>query len=483
MGQAKANAFTVVEANDERLVLDIPAGGPQATNLGCLTLCIFIVAGVNSIGMSAAAPKEVALLGKLIIGVFWCIGVGLGLSWFRLRFEHTFLLLDRRRIVVQRVAFGRKSIEEMELGPEAKAEIVISYSPKGNAEPHQISVCGKDGTICDFARALSDDDKIRIVDRINEFLKDRQPISVSGPNPASQDSAAQPMSEPHEDSQQYHPTFKDYAMVGSLMVVAHATLCSIFWFIFYNAIGRQLGWPFNNVFLCAGASTLVIEVSILIGFLRQRRHSRRVAQLCEELGFTWADEVSRKSVPSLPVFTYWSRGSDRMTGERNGVAFQVLDFEAYRSNHQRGNYISFLTIFLCKAGGLPDLTLWSRRLDSTLFGTEGARELKLAPSPSRERDASEAVTQFRKRFRLMSTDHIIQLQSPHDQAVRELFSPSLMSFFNQHSDYSVEVRDGHMAIWRGNRYLRPEERIEFLKTALEIHARLLDNNQSLSRST
>ena len=170
-----ASRIQVVESSDSRLVVYLPGGGPQATVLGGATLGFFIPVGVFSIAMWVAGPKDFGLPGTLLLGLGWCIVVGFGIAWFRMRFERIFLLLERNRVVLKRFFFGRKSIQEMDLGPKSWAELVISLGGKGNNTPnYRIAVHGNDGTIGDFGRGLSIYDKFRLVKQINAFLRNRQ---------------------------------------------------------------------------------------------------------------------------------------------------------------------------------------------------------------------------------------------------------------------------------------------------------------------
>lgn len=49
---------------------------------------------------------------------------------------------------------------------------------------------------------------------------------------------------------------------------------------------ERLGWPFNNGFLCLGAGALIGFFAGIVQARRRQTHSRLVAGLSGELGFT-----------------------------------------------------------------------------------------------------------------------------------------------------------------------------------------------------
>jgi len=172
--------ITIAEATDERLVIYIPGGGKPAMSLGCFAIawngfmCVFTPPWF--IGMFQAGNNGPGLFIIPFLGIFWA--VGLGMAWFavKMRFERTFLLLDRDRLVVQRVLFNRKRTIETALTPASRAALVESY--KQNDQPvYHIEVPGKDRA-AKFGTALSDAEKDWVVDRINEFLAVEKPAAA-----------------------------------------------------------------------------------------------------------------------------------------------------------------------------------------------------------------------------------------------------------------------------------------------------------------
>jgi len=184
----------VVEATEDRLVLYIPGGGKQARGLGCFAvlwngfLCLFtpmMFVGLMKGGGNDAPP----LLGMVgFIGLFWTVGLVIGWFALKLKYERTFLLLDRDRLVVQRVLFKRKRFEETNLEPAARAALVESYQ-QNDCPVYRIEVPGTNRA-AKFGTSLGDAEKDWLVDRINDFLGRTGAWATESPPTAAERAAA-----------------------------------------------------------------------------------------------------------------------------------------------------------------------------------------------------------------------------------------------------------------------------------------------------
>jgi uncharacterized Zn finger protein (UPF0148 family) len=164
----------VVEAAEDRFVLYIPGGGKSATALGCFAvawngaMCLFTTIALAGTlwGKGNDTPPVLGILAFLAL--FWAVGLAFAWFWLKMKFERTFLLLDRDRLVIQRVLFNRKRIDETHLAPESRAALVESYQQ--NDDPvYRIEVKGS-LRAAKFGTALADSEKDWLVDRINDFL-------------------------------------------------------------------------------------------------------------------------------------------------------------------------------------------------------------------------------------------------------------------------------------------------------------------------
>ncbi len=167
-GLPPQSKVSVVEASESRYVIFIPPGGKQTRSLGVFAVAWNgFMAAFTGIWISVGDDAPWVML-VLILGLFWAVGITVLIFWIRMRFTRTHLLLERDRIAIQRILFGRKSIAETFLGPDSKAELAEAY--RSNNKPvYSVAVNGSNRT-ARFATALSRDEKLWFVETINGFL-------------------------------------------------------------------------------------------------------------------------------------------------------------------------------------------------------------------------------------------------------------------------------------------------------------------------
>ena len=160
----------IVESNEERQVFYIPEGGPQTRLWGSCVLVWFVVTAVITYLWSQGEFNDnLPVIGVVIVGGFWFIGLGFTSLLLKLRFTKTILLLQRDRLVMQRLFLGFKSITETPFLPDTKAKLVTAFEV--NDDPvYSVSVIS--GTRrAEFGTQLSREEKDWFVEHINEFLR------------------------------------------------------------------------------------------------------------------------------------------------------------------------------------------------------------------------------------------------------------------------------------------------------------------------
>lgn len=159
----------VVEADEARQVIYIPPGGKQTRSMGMFAL-VWNGCMAAFTGMWISAGDEAPwIFLVLFLGLFWGVGIFMLVFWIRMRFTRTYLLLERDRIAIQRTLFGRKSIAETLLDADTKAELVEAYS-SNNKPVYSVVVNGTNRT-AKFGTALSREEKLWFVERVNGFLR------------------------------------------------------------------------------------------------------------------------------------------------------------------------------------------------------------------------------------------------------------------------------------------------------------------------
>ncbi len=168
------SGIRIVESSAERIVLYIPGGGAAARGIGCFAffwntfMVVFTLAMVFG-GIQGGNQNGLSILGvAAFLSLFWAVGLGMAWFWMRMKFERTFLLVERQRLVLQKVLFSRKRVDETVLTRESRAELVESYQQ--NEQPvYRIEVQGQERAV-KFGTSLSDAEKDWLVDRLNDFL-------------------------------------------------------------------------------------------------------------------------------------------------------------------------------------------------------------------------------------------------------------------------------------------------------------------------
>lgn len=185
----------VVESTSARLVFYIAGGGKSAAAVGCFVvlwnaiLCLFT--GGIVIGAFQGGGNQVLFPTAALLGLFWAVGIGVAWLWTKMKYERTFILIERDRVVMQRVLFNRKKIDETLLSPESRAELVESYQQ--NDDPvYRIEVAGRHKA-AKFGTSLGQEEKDWLVDRINEFL---EVVPVPLAQPPADARGAQPAADP-----------------------------------------------------------------------------------------------------------------------------------------------------------------------------------------------------------------------------------------------------------------------------------------------
>ncbi|MFN0052977.1 MAG: hypothetical protein ACKV0T_12390 [Planctomycetales bacterium] len=164
----------IVELSDDRVVLLIPGGGLNSKGLGWFALfwnlfmCCFTPPWFIGAFRGEDNQPPPMLVIVAFLGLFWAVGLGLAYFWLRLRYERTFVFLDRERIALQKTLLGRRRLNETLLTGDSRAELVEAYS-QNDTPVYRIEVGGI-GTPAKFGTALSDEEKNWLVDRINAFL-------------------------------------------------------------------------------------------------------------------------------------------------------------------------------------------------------------------------------------------------------------------------------------------------------------------------
>lgn len=168
--RATGRQVEIIERSATRLVAHLPPSGSGTGGLGFFVIVwngfMLIFTGVAG-GILRQQGGGVDYIPLIFLSVFWLVGIGLAISWVKMRFTRLYLLLERDRLVVQRKLF-RTTNRELLLGPESQAALEESYAVN-DVPVYAVVLRGADRKES-FGTGLPPTDKEFLAREINQFL-------------------------------------------------------------------------------------------------------------------------------------------------------------------------------------------------------------------------------------------------------------------------------------------------------------------------
>ncbi|MFK7821956.1 MAG: hypothetical protein AB8G99_24880 [Planctomycetaceae bacterium] len=281
----------IIEPDSTRLVISIPAGGPQSKSLGTMALfwngfvtfgTVFLIFGSTEVPL--------LLLGLPFLTIFLIVGWYMAGSWVAMRFTRSDVLIGRQELGVKKILFGFKRMEVAECSPETKARLVELFRQDGDPV-FRIRVNGVDQSLT-FGSALSREEKNWLVQEINVFLGQQcgEPVRSKSKGSELPFEAVSPdelpdysivkliPSRPGELAFET-PVAPHHPMVTGLIVLL--TLVSLLWagvgvwrlWYFEGLVSQIVGW----VFAVGALLPLLSIVVLLVGRTRVTINEREFA--------------------------------------------------------------------------------------------------------------------------------------------------------------------------------------------------------------
>ncbi len=219
--------------------------------------------------------------------------------------------------------------------------------------------------------------------------------------------------------------------------------------------------------------------------LRARRRTRRLAALAPALGFAFepsGDAALQPGLADAPVFALaflcHGRIANVLSGSVQGRKVTVVDC-SYRTGGAAGEQRVYSQTIACfPVAGLPDFTLhpqagipprFAQKTAAVLAGIgtlfSGDRRWGVLRQVLQEMDepgiAFETHPNMAARY---------WLRGPDREAIRSLFQPAVLDFFEKEAaaPVSVESAAGWLVVYRRNRLVPPAEMSSFLDQAAAV---------------
>ncbi|MFO0919504.1 MAG: hypothetical protein U0872_14490 [Planctomycetaceae bacterium] len=166
------SVIQIHDAAPDRLVLSIePGKGAAGIGLFAIVWNLFmaVFTAMWITAFSQQKGRDGAIYFFLFIGVFWAVGFGFIYAWLKLKFERSLLLVERDRVVLRRVLFGRQRQTEVPLDESSRAQLTESYQ-QNDSPVYRVTVVGVGGNPLHFGTSLTPAEKDWVVDAINALL-------------------------------------------------------------------------------------------------------------------------------------------------------------------------------------------------------------------------------------------------------------------------------------------------------------------------
>jgi hypothetical protein len=211
--------------------------------------------------------------------------------------------------------------------------------------------------------------------------------------------------------------------------------------------------------LVLGGIVAFIGLIAYVGMVQERKRADAMQQVATVMGFSYAKDDAGAGLPpraaTLPLF---DRGHSRKAKNLLGGTLAdhpvtVLDYTYVTgSGKNRSIHRQTVALFSEAAGGLPDFEMVPENVFHKIGAVFGYQDIDF---PEDE--------EFSKRYLLRGLD---------EPAIRGTFSSAARMLLLQSPGWSVQTRDGAVALFHAGRLWKPEELPARLADALSVLNRL-----------
>jgi len=195
--------------------------------------------------------------------------------------------------------------------------------------------------------------------------------------------------------------------------------------------------------LLIGGIALVLIIAVVASVMMEKKRTQAFAQLAAALGLQFLPKDTgelEKRHGSLPLFNRGRRRSatNYIHGEYGGVQIGVFDYRyTTGSGKQSHTWNQTLVSVQSPSLSLPEFTLSPEGFFAKLGSIFGYQDIDFDSHP-----------QFSKAY---------LLRGPNEGAIRDLFKPALLDYFEQRSGITVEGFGDLFVYYRASRRAKPPE--------------------------
>ncbi|HTT68455.1 MAG TPA: hypothetical protein VMF70_10535 [Gemmatimonadales bacterium] len=211
-------------------------------------------------------------------------------------------------------------------------------------------------------------------------------------------------------------------------------------------------------FLVIGAIAVAVGAGISLALAFEKKRTAALADACLRMGFNFQPEIPTEQASSFGTFHLFSVGHGRkgwnlMTGKVDDAAASVFDYRYTTGGGKNSHTWTQTVAIIPGAGGLPEFMLSPEHWWDKIGEIFGHKDINFEASPD-----------FSKHY---------LLRGPDEGRIRAAFGAEALGYFAQHPDWSVEVKDDAMAIYRRAKRPKPEEMQSFVADVASVRRALV----------
>jgi hypothetical protein len=193
---------------------------------------------------------------------------------------------------------------------------------------------------------------------------------------------------------------------------------------------------------------------IYVGLQMEKKRTEAMQLVCQAMGFAFEEtgDLDRlRGFGDLPLFDrgHSKRARNVMTGRTADREVLLFDYR-YTTGSGKNSHTWSQTVALYPNGasGLPDLDLTPENVFHKIGQVFGYQDIDFDQSPD-----------FSNHYLLRGND---------EAAIRSAFPSDALAFFGQQHGWHVEVRGGHVAVYRSGKLCKPPEAPAYLADTLRV---------------
>ena len=200
-------------------------------------------------------------------------------------------------------------------------------------------------------------------------------------------------------------------------------------------------------FVLMGAVVATMVAVVYLSWAYEKKRTAALADACLRMGFNFQPRIPAEQAPTFGNFHLFNRGRRRkgwnlMTGKAGGAAVSIFDYRYTTGGGKNSHTWTQTVAVFAEAGGLPEFLLSPEHWWDKLGEILGQKDINFEASP-----------EFSKHY---------LLKGPDESAIRAAFGAEALAFFGRHEGWSVEVKDGALAVYRASKRPKPEEMQPFV---------------------